>query len=170
MQSGPDARRTWSPAGARPVVRVKGGERNKLSLISAVNIDAELHFKIDADNITGTGIIEFLPSLLKEMDSSIVLVWDNGDPHRRKDVRLFLRENRKRLYTRRFPAYAPRLNPDERILNVLKYQELSNWRLDTAEEMKTRVKGAMSRLKKHLKWIRNAMAHSRLPLPSNHVD
>ncbi|MBX8647033.1 MAG: transposase, partial [Thermoplasmata archaeon] len=97
---------------------------------------------------------------------NIVLLWDNGGPHRRVDVKQFLYENRKRLYTRRFPAYAPELNPDEQIWNVLKYQELSNWCPDTVEEMKARVKGVMSRLKRNPERIRNAMVHSRLPLPS----
>ena len=104
--------------------------------------------------------------LMKEIDGSIVLLWDNGGPHRRVDVKPFLYENRKHLYTRRFPAYAPELNPDEQIWNVLKYQELSNWCPDTIEGMKARVKGVMSRLKRHPERIRNAMMHSALLLPS----
>ena len=166
VQSRPNVRRTWAPAGARPVMRVKEGERNKLSLISAVSDEAELYFRIHTDNITGTEIMAFLKHLLKEIDGSIVLLWDNGGPHRRADVKQFLYENRKRLYTSRFPAYAPELNPDEQIWNVLKYQELSNWCPDTVEEMKARVKGVMSRLKRNPERIRNAMVHSRLPLPS----
>ncbi|MDH2905131.1 MAG: IS630 family transposase [Methanomassiliicoccales archaeon] len=169
VQSRPNVRRTWAPAGARPVMRVKEGERNKLSLISAVSDEAELYFRIHTDNITGTEIMAFLKHLLKEIDGNIVLLWDNGGPHRRVDVKQFLYENRKRLYTKRFPAYAPELNPDEQIWNVLKYQELSNWCPDTVEEMKARVKGVMSRLKRNPERIRIAMVHSRLPLPSIHT-
>ena len=165
VQSRPNVRRTWAPAGARPVMRVKEGERNKLSLISAVSMDADLYFRVHTDNITGTEIMEFLTYLLKETDGSIVLLWDNGGPHRRKDVKQFLYENRKRLYTRRFPAYAPELNPDEQIWNVLKYQELSNWCPDTVGEMVTRVKGVLGRLKRHPERIRKAITHSALPLP-----
>ena len=50
-------------------------------------------------------------------------------------------------------------------MNVLKYQELSNWCPDTVEEMKIRVKGVMSRLKKHPERIRNAIIYSALALP-----
>ena len=166
VQSRPNVRKTWAPAGARPVMRVKEGERNKLSLISAVSMDAELYFRVHTDNITGTEIIGFLKYLLKEIDDSIVLLWDNSGPHRRKDVKQFLYDERKRLYTRRFPAYAPELNPDEQIWNVLKYQELSNWCPDKIAEMKARVNGAMGRLKRSPERIRNAMMHSALPLPS----
>ena len=71
-------------------MRAKKGERNKLSLISAVSTDTELYFGIHTDNITGTEIMAFLKHLLKEMDGSIVLLWDNGGPHRRVDVKQFL--------------------------------------------------------------------------------
>ncbi len=90
---------------------------------------------------------------------------NNGSP-RRVDVKLFLYENRKWLCTRRFPAYAHEFNPDERIWNVLKYQGLSNRCPDTIGEMKARVKSVMSRLKRHPERLRNAIANSRLPLPS----
>ncbi len=166
VQSRPNVRRTWAPSGARPVIRVKEGERNKLSLISAVSMEAELYFRVHTENITGTEIIQFLGYLLKEIEGSIVLLWDNGGPHRQKDVKQFLREKRERLYTRRFPAYAPELNPDEQIWNILKYQELSNWCPDTIGEMKGMVKGTMGRLKRQPEKIRNAMMHSALPLPS----
>ena len=73
------------------------------------------------------------------------------------------------FYTRHFHACAPELNPDGQIWTVLKYQELSNWCPDTVEEMKISVKGAMSRLKRHPEKIKNAMAHSRLSLPSIRV-
>ncbi len=70
------------------------------------------------------------------------------------------------LNTRRFPAYAPELNPDEQIWNVLKYQELSNWCPDTIREMVSGVKGALGRLKRHPERIRKAIIHSQLPLPN----
>ena len=44
VQSRLNVRRTWAPVGARPVIRVKDGESNKLSLISTVSDEAELYF------------------------------------------------------------------------------------------------------------------------------
>ena len=169
VQSRPNVRRTWAQAGARPVMRVKEGERNKLSLVSAVSMEADFYFSVHTENITGTEIMKFLRYLLKEIEGSIVLLWDNGGPHRRVDVKEFLYGNRDRLYTRRFPAYAPELNPDEQIWNVLKYQELSNWCPDTIGEMVTRVKGALGRLKRQPERIIKAIIHSPLPLPKIHV-
>ncbi len=103
---------------------------------------------------------------MKEIAGNIVMLWGYGGYHRQKDVKQFLHDRRERLYTRRFPPYAPELNPDEQIWIVPKYQEPSNWCPDTVEEMKIRVKGVMSRLKRHPERIRNAMAHSRPQLPS----
>lgn len=166
VQSRPNVRRTWAPAGARPVMRVKEGKRNKLSLVSAVSMEAELYFRIHTENITGREIIGFLTYLLKEIDGDIVLLWDNGGPHRRVDVKQFLYDNRERLYTRRFPAYAPELNPDEQIWNVLKYQRLANWCPDTVEEMKHTVSREMNRLGRHPEIVMGAMMNSKLPLQS----
>ena len=97
VQSRPNVRRAWAPAGARPIMRVKEGERNKLSLISAVSMEADIYFRVHTDSITGTEIMGFPTHLLKETDGSIVLLCDNGGPHRRKDVKRFPYRNRNRL-------------------------------------------------------------------------
>ncbi|MDG6999346.1 MAG: hypothetical protein JRN15_09550 [Nitrososphaerota archaeon] len=66
-------------------------------------------------------------------------------------------------------TYTPELNSDAQIGNVLKFQKHSNWCPDTIEEMKDTMKGVMSGLKRNPERIRNAMVHSRLPLPSIHL-
>ena len=119
-----------------------------------------------AGNVTGTEIMEFLAHLMKEIDSNMVMLWNNGRPHHRKDVKQLLYDSRERLCTTRFPPYASELNPDEQMWTVPKYQELSNWYPGTVEETKISVKDVMSRLKKHPERLGNAMAQSRLPLPS----
>ncbi|MGI0130030.1 MAG: transposase, partial [Thermoplasmata archaeon] len=41
--------------------------------------------------------------------------WDNGGIHRCVEVNTFVWLNRRRLELRRFPPYAPELNPDEMV-------------------------------------------------------
>lgn len=164
IQSSPNVRRTWALRGSRWVIKARE-RREKLSLISAVNADGDLYFRIHEENITGTDVLAFLRYLLREVPNKIMLLWDNGAIHRRKDVKQFLYDNRERLYTRRFPPYAPELNPDEQIWNILKYQELPNWCPDTKEEMKRTVSNRLRKLQWQPARVRAALHESALPLP-----
>ena len=77
------------------------GKRRKLSLISAVGVKGQLFLRIRPlnQNFDGDGVQEFLRYLRKEVRGKILLLWDNGTIHRRKDVRAFLGEVRQRLKT-----------------------------------------------------------------------
>jgi len=65
------------------------------------------------ESFDGLDVIGFLRQLLKEVRGKTVLPWDSGSIHRRKEVKEFLWEMRRRLKARRFPTYAPEMNPDE---------------------------------------------------------
>ena len=164
-QSDPNVRRTWWLEGVRPELRVREGDRMKLSLISAVGVKGELYFEIHEENIDGGRVIEFLQYLLKEVSGRIMLLWDNGTIHRRKDVKQFLWDQRKRLETRRFPAYAPELNPDEMIWSALKYQRLANWSPHTEEEIREGVERELSWLQAHPDFVASCIQHAAIPLP-----
>lgn len=166
VQSRPNVRRTWALRGKRWIMKAKE-RREKLSLISAVSIDGDLYFRVHEENITGTDVLMFLRYLLREVPDRIMLLWYNGAIHRRKDVKQFLYDNRERLFTRRFPPYAPELNPDEQIWNILKHQELPNWCPDTKDEMKHTVSSRLRQLQWQPARVRVALHASELPLPVN---
>ena len=48
----------------------------------------------------------------------MLVVWDNIWIHRSKKVTRFLEKYRSAFITRRFPPYAPELNPDEPVWNL----------------------------------------------------
>lgn len=165
-QSDPNVRRTWWLEGERPEIRVREGSRMKLSLISAVGVKGELYFEIYMESIDGGRVMEFLEHLLREVPGRIMLLWDNGTIHRRKDVKQFLWEHRKRLETRRFPAYAPELNPDEMVWNALKYQRLANWCPRTEEEIREGVERELGWLQAHPEFVASCIQNAAIPLPS----
>ncbi len=167
VQSRPNVRRTWAPEGSRPVMRVKEGERDKLSLISAVTAEGELYFNIHGKDIASAEVLVFLDHLLREIPGKILLLWDSGGIHRSREVKAFLWENRKRLYTKRFPVYAPDYNPDEAVWNVSKYQDLSNWCPNDVGEMRMVVSEELEGLKRDPARLREAMKAQKLPLPVN---
>jgi transposase len=164
-QSAPNVRRTWWLEGVRPEIRVREGNRMKLSLISAVGARGELYFEVHEENIDGGRVIEFLTYLLKEVPGRIMLLWDNGTIHRREDVKAFLYEQRRRLETHRFPAYAPELNPDEMVWNALKYQRLANWCPKTTEEIREGVEREMAWLQAHPEVVAACIQNAAIPLP-----
>jgi transposase len=164
-QSDPNVRRTWSLEGVRPELRGREGKRMKLSLISAVGLKGDLYFQIHEENIDGGRVIQFLQHLLEQVPGRILLLWDNGTIHRRKDVKAFLWGMSWRLETRRFPAYAPELNPDEMVWNALKYQRLANWCPKTEEEIREGVERELNWLRAHPEFVTACIQNAAIPLP-----
>ncbi|MCI4322503.1 MAG: IS630 family transposase [Thermoplasmata archaeon] len=166
-QSEPNVRRTWWIEGERPEIQTRQGKRMKISLISAVGVRGQLYFRLSETdkNFDGGGVIEFLRYLLKEVRGRVLLLWDNGTIHRRKDVKAFLWEMRKRLKTRRFPAYAPELNPDEMVWNALKYQRLPNFCPKSEEEIREGVERELRWLQGHPDFLARCVQHAEIPLP-----
>lgn len=165
QQSFPNVRRTWAPQGSRPEIRYRQGNRLKLNLISAVTPDGALFFDIHEENIDGTLVMWFLEKLLAEVPGRLMVIWDNGTTHRRKDVKTFLWDHRKRLETHRFPPYAPELDPDEQVWTVLKHQRLSNWCPKTGEEIRAGVERELRSMQAHPELVASFIRHSELPLP-----
>lgn len=165
QQSFPNVRRTWAPEGSRPEMRYRQGNRLKLNLISAVSPEGALYYEIHEESIDGTRVLEFLEKLLKEVPGRLMVVWDNGTIHRRKDVKAFLWKHRKRLETRRFPPYAPELDPDEQVWTVLKHQRLANWCPKTGEEIRAGVERELRWMSAHPEVVASFIRHSELPLP-----
>ena len=166
VPSEPNVRRTWWTEGKRPEIQVRQGKRMKLSLISAVGVKGQLYFEVSKMNehFDGDGVMDFLRYLLKEVRGKIILLWDNGTLHRRKDVKAILREVRKRLKTRRFPAYAAEMNPDELVWSALKYQRLPNFCPKTEEEIRKGVERELRWLQRHPDFVAGCIQHAEIPL------
>jgi transposase len=137
IQCQPNVKRTWAPKGSRPEIRVKQGSRDKLSIISAVKVDGELFFGVHGHNLEGADVVRFLRKLSKEMrKQKLLVVWDNIGIHRSKLVARFLERNKSLFIARRFPPYAPDLNPDESVWNLAKNHDLANWCPSSGKEMR----------------------------------
>lgn len=161
IQTSPNVRRSWAKEGSRPVLRSKS-HREKVVVISGVTADGELYFDLFDHDMTGTEVIWFLERLLEEIPGRVLVVWDNGGIHRCVEVNTFVWLNRQRLELRRFPPYAPELNPDEGIWDVIKNDKLANYCPKTLEELQARVDGELQLLKRSPHRVQNAMRQSKL--------
>jgi len=108
-------------------------------------MDAELYFSVYPYDITGAEIILFLDMLSKRIPR-MMLLWDNASIHRSSEVKEYLYMMRHKLETRRFPAYAPELNPDEYIFSHIKCKELAYFCPENKEEMKLGLRKAIARM------------------------
>jgi transposase len=72
-------------------------------------------------------VAAFLEHLLREVPGRIVIIWDGALIHRRLVLQECLANGAtQRMHLERLPAYAPELNPDERLWAQLKGVELRN--------------------------------------------
>jgi transposase len=126
--------KTWSPIGQTPTVRVTGN-RGSIAAISAIEPKGKLVFKLHKGRIASTQIIDFLKQILKHHSRRhIVIVMDQAPPHTSNKTQSFIK-SQKRLHVFYLPKYSPDWNPDEKVWNHLKHQELSNHQAKNTSEL-----------------------------------
>jgi transposase len=108
--------RTWAPKGHPPIVRY-WYKQDRISAISALAVSPKrkrlaLYLHLRTRNLTGLDVRAFLTHLLRHLRRPVVLLWDRGTIHRRREVKQWI-STHPRLQVEPFPAYAPELNPAE---------------------------------------------------------
>lgn len=157
--------RTWAPVGHTPILR-HSYRRDKVSVISALTVAPRrrrlgLYFDLHVHNITGTEVITFLRQLLRHLRGPIVLLWDGGKIHRRRDVQAFCQRH-PRLAVHRFPGYAPELNPDELVWTKAK-QQLANSAHQDLVPLTLHVVRSLQRIGRSQSLLRSCIDASELP-------
>ena len=118
--------RTYAPRGQTPRLQVPL-TRDHLSVISGVTADGRLFTHSQDTAFTGAAVVGFLRQLLRQIPGKLTVVWDGAVIHHCRVVRDFLLQGAaRRLHLERLPAYAPDLNPDEGVWNLLKRGQLAN--------------------------------------------
>lgn len=137
--------KTWAPRGKTPTQEVTG-KRGGVSAMSAISGVGRLIFKLHEKRIASDQIIHFLKQMLRHHQRRhLVVVMDQASPHTSKKTQAFV-ESQKRLHVFYLPKYSPDWNPDEKLWNHLKQQELKGHRAKTKEELHAPVKQKLKRL------------------------
>lgn len=161
----PTVRRTWAPKGQTPLL-YHLYKQDRISAISALAVSPKrrrvaLYLQCRTHNLTGLDVRAFLKHLLKHLRGPVVLLWDQGSIHRRKEVRHFLCQH-PRLHVHAFPAYAPELNPAEYVWNQAD-QALSNGAPEDLAELHRRLRSAVRRIRGSQKLLWSCIYASDLP-------
>jgi transposase len=161
----PNVRRTWAPRGQTPILHYLY-KQDRISSINALSLSPKrkrlaLYLRFRGRNFNGLDVRSFLKALLKHLRGPIVLLWDRGTIHRRKEVTQFLREN-PRVHMEYFPAYAPELNPAEYVWNQAD-RALSNAVPQSLGDLKTMLRNTVRRLRRSPRLLWSCIFASDLP-------
>jgi transposase len=127
--------KTWAPRGKTPRQKVTGS-RGGVAAISAINGLGRLIFKLHEKRICSEEVIEFLGQMLQHHKKRhLVVVMDQAPPHTSKRTMAYI-EKQARLHVFHLPKYSPDWNPDEKVWNHLKHQELKGHQAKTKPELR----------------------------------
>ena len=111
--------RTYAPVGQTPVLPVKL-THDHLSAIGGITAKGRLCMQIRDHSYKGPDVVRFLQVLQREIPGHLLVIWDGASIHRSQAVKTFLAKGgAKRIHLERLPAYAPELNPQEGVWNLL---------------------------------------------------
>jgi transposase len=132
-------RSTWAPKGHTPILRHRfNWKRASMAAACCYQADAssaELVFGMRAGSYDEDSLIEFVEELHAHLaGSKVTLLWDGLPSHRSRKMAAYLASQRRWLVVERLPAYAPELNPVEKLWANLKGRELANLCAETLDE------------------------------------
>ncbi len=138
--------KTWSPKGHVPTLRHNFGNRDKVSMISAVGSRKKLHFQLKVgESIKQGDVVRFLKHLLRHVRGRLVVFLDGAQQHKGIQVQEFRDEHRERILVLPLPPYGFDYNPDEGVWSHLKWAQLKNF---TPHDTKELVAGIRTGLRK----------------------
>ena len=128
--------KTWAPRGKTPKQKVTG-HRGSVSAQSAISRNGRLVFRLHEKRIASQEVIDFLSQMLTHHRyRHLVVVMDNAPPHVSKKTIAYI-ESQPRLHVFNLPTYSPDWNPDEKVWNHLKHQELKGHQARTTAELRS---------------------------------
>jgi len=137
--------KTWAPRGQTPKQKVTG-KRAGVSAMSAITNRGRLIFRLHDKRIASAEVIDFLGQMLKHHSRRhLVVVMDQAPPHTSKKTMAYI-GRQKRLHVFHLPKYSPDWNPDEKVWNHLKHQELKGHQARTKAEIKSLTNKKLKRM------------------------
>jgi len=156
--------RTYAPRGQTPVLRVKL-TRDHLSAIGGITPDGRLFMQTQDHAYDAQAVVRFLRLLLRKIPGKLLVIWDGAPIHRAQAIKDFLsRGAAKRLHLERFPSYAPELNPQEGVWNLLKRRELKNVCCTDVPQVADELRRAKERLRHRRNVLQQCFAHAGCPV------
>lgn len=127
--------KTWAPRGQTPRLRVTG-KRGGVAAMSAISKVGHLVFRLYEKRIASPEVIAFLGQMLAHHPRRhLVVVMDQAPPHVSRTTMNYI-HHQSRLHVFHLPKYSPDWNPDEKVWNHLKHQELKAHQAKTKDDLR----------------------------------
>jgi len=169
----PLSKRTYSPKGQTPVIRVTD-PHNRISVIGAITLSPKknrtnlfFHLLPDNMNFNSRYIVDFVKSLKTSLRKPVTIIWDSIPIHSADSVVSFINDD-PRLAIENFPPYAPELNPVDRVWSYIKYGRLANYAPSDLNQLRTTVKNELLRLRAKKSLLSSFIRNTGLPIPINY--
>jgi len=148
----PNIRRTFAPRGQTPVIKASN-PHGRISAIGALTISPKqkcpyFHYDLLSNNANfrSDSVIRFMKQIQQRISGPITILWDAIPIHCSKLINQYL-EQHNELVVEQFPAYAPELNPVDKVWLYLKYDRLPNYVPITVDELRVRLTDELNTLK-----------------------
>jgi len=152
--------RTYALRGHTPVLRVKL-THDHLSAIGGITKTGRIFMQMQERAYKAEDVVRFLRMLLRKIPGPLLVIWDGSPIHRAEVVKQFLSSPMgKRLHLERLPGYAPELNPQEQVWNLLKRRELKNMCCQDLAHLRQELVRAKERLRHRQDILQHCFAHA----------
>jgi transposase len=152
--------RTYAPLGHTPILRVPL-TRDHLSAIGGITPEGRLFMQMQEQAYRAEDVVAFLRLLLRKIPGKLLVIWDGASIHRAKAIKEFLAAGAAaRLHLERLPGYAPDLNPQEGVWNLLKRRELKNLCCQHLSQVRDALVRAKERLRHQRKILQSCFLHA----------
>ena len=152
--------RTYAPVGQTPILRVPL-TRDHLSAIGGITPQGRIFMQTQERAYRAEDVVAFLRLLLRKIPGKLLVIWDGASIHRAKIIKEFLAAGAaKRLHLERLPGYAPDLNPQEGVWNLLKRRELKNLCCQHLSEVREALVRAKERLRHRREILQSCFLHA----------
>ena len=129
---------SYSKKGKTPVIPATG-DRFRCNMVSAIDNNGHLYFKMFDGSFTVQVFIEFMQRLVNQSKRKVFLIVDNLSVHKSAKVSKWIEKNRTRIRLFFLPKYSPDLNPDEYLNNDVKSNAVGRRRARNRQELKANV-------------------------------
>jgi transposase len=137
--------KTWAPCGQTPKQKVTG-KRGGISAMSAITSRGQLLFRLHDKRICSEEVVDFLSQMLHHHKRRhLVVVMDQAPPHVSKRTKQYI-ASQPRLHVFHLPKYSPDWNPDEKVWNHLKHQELKGHQARTKGDLEQLTQRKLERM------------------------
>ncbi len=152
----PGVRRTWAPEGRTPVM-YSWDRHDRLSVIGALSLAPQrrrigLYFTVQETNVRAEEAEAFLRQVQRHLRRRLIVVMDRWSVHRKAEKSL---AGDPRFWIEWLPAYAPDLNPVDKLWGHTKHDDRPNYLPDDLLDLELELDWSMDQSRRRPTLLRS---------------